>query len=75
MQRGDLVKVVELDSSAFTDEEDEHFQKFVGKIGRVIGLNSNCMTGNTAADPLFDVQFGRDTFQFWHEELRKIGAP
>jgi len=73
VKKGDLVKVVDLDGSAFTDEEEEKFQRFVGKIGRITGINNNCMTGNTAADPLFNVQFGRDSFSFWHEELRKIG--
>lgn len=67
--------------------DDTFDQSYLGMEGVVIDYNTNCMTGNTKADPLYTVRFNLNTVpkthskyvadafmieNFWHEELEII---
>ena len=42
-------------------------------VGKITGLNTNGLTGNTAKDPLYEVLFPDGNYEsFWQEELEVI---
>ncbi len=44
--------------------------EYIGKRGVITGFNTNGETGNTASDPLIEVEFDdSSSFHFWTEEL------